>query len=310
MTPIDHIYDRAMELRHLRYLLAVAEHGSFTRAAEALHLSQPTLSHQVRQLERSLGVELLDRTGRRVRPTDAGEAYLRHARLALRELATAERAVQDVQDLSRGTLRLATTPTFSAYLTGPLVAAFHAAHPGIVLDVREVPQDRIEAELAEDALDLGIAFGGTHRPGIAAQPLFPEGLVLAVGPAHPLAGRREPLPAAELAGHPLALLSGGFATRRHLDAYAAENGLALAAAVEAASIAVIADLVAAGALASVLPDRAVRQYPDLSEVPTDPPLPTRTVVLLHRESAYRSAALRAFTAAALAHVPSGGDPAG
>ncbi|MEV8098190.1 transcriptional regulator CynR [Kitasatospora sp. NPDC085879] len=297
-----------MELRHLRYLLAVAEHASFTRAAEALHISQPTLSQQIRQLERTLGVELLDRTGRRVRPTDAGEAYLRHARRALRELAAAERAVQDVQDLSRGTLRLATTPTFSAYLTGPLVAAFHARHPGIALDVREGTQDRIEAELLEDALDLGIAFGGSHRPGVAAQPLFPESLVLAVGPGHPLAGRREPLPAAALAGYPLALLSGSFATRRHLDAYATEHGLRLQAAVEAASIAVLVDLVAAGTLATVLPDPAVLRHPELYPVPTDPPLPARTVVLLHRESAYRSAALRAFTTAALAHGPGDGRP--
>ena len=71
-----------MLLRHIRYLLAVADHGNFTRAAEALHVSQPTLSQQIRQFEESLGVPLLDRSGRSVRPTDAGEAYIRYARRA------------------------------------------------------------------------------------------------------------------------------------------------------------------------------------------------------------------------------------
>ncbi|MFO5992448.1 LysR family transcriptional regulator, partial [Pseudomonas aeruginosa] len=79
-----------MLLRHLRYLLAVAEHRNFTRAAEALHVSQPTLSQQVRQLEEQLRVQLLDRSGRSVRPTDAGELYLLHARRALRRFQLAQ----------------------------------------------------------------------------------------------------------------------------------------------------------------------------------------------------------------------------
>lgn len=96
-----------MLLRHVRYLLAVAEHGNFTRTAEALHVSQPTLSLQVRQLGDRLRVQLLDRSGRTVRPTDAGEAYLRCARSALRELEAGRRAVHEVQDLSHGSLRIA-----------------------------------------------------------------------------------------------------------------------------------------------------------------------------------------------------------
>ncbi|MGW7460907.1 transcriptional regulator CynR [Streptomyces sp. NPDC054797] len=282
----------ALELRHLRYLIAVAEHGSFTRAAEELRISQPTLSQQVKQLERTVGVQLLDRTGRTVRLTDAGATYVHHARGALRELATAERAVQDLADLSRGHLRLALTPTFTAYLVGPLVAALYAAHPGITLAVRETPQDRIEAGLLADEHDLGLAFQRPHLPGIEATPLFTETLSLVTaaetGPG--------PLPVRELAARRLALLSGDFATRVHVDAYLAAHGVRPHIAVEANSVQALTEILRGTPLATVLPDAVTHDHPYLRPVPLDPALPSRTVTLLRREGAYESAASRAFTA--------------
>ncbi len=225
----------SVELRHLRYLLAVAEHGNFTRAAEELHISQPTLSQQIKQLERTVGVQLLDRTGRRVRLTDAGAVYTDHAGRALRDLAAAERAVHDVQNLSRGHLRLGATPTFTAYLLGPLVAGLHARHPGIGLTLTEMPQDRIEAALLADDLDLGIAFTGHHLPGVAATALFTETLTLVTG-APVAAGRGAPLPVQDLTGRQLALLSDDFATRGHIDAYFSRHRPSRASTVEANSI--------------------------------------------------------------------------
>ncbi|WP_331768307.1 transcriptional regulator CynR [Embleya sp. NBC_00896] len=283
------------ELRHLRYLLAVVEHANFTRAAEALRISQPTLSQQIRQLEKGLGVQLLDRTGRTVRPTDAGETYLHYARRALRDLAAAERAVLDVQDLSRGHLRLAMTPTFTAYLIGPLVARFHASHAQLTLDVREMTQDRIESALLADELDLGIAFGATHLPGIDATPLFTETLGLVVGPLHAHADDRRALPVAELAGLELALLSGDFATRVHIDGYFAEQRVRPRITIEANSINALTEIVRRTTLATVLPDAVTRDHPGLHPIPLTPALPARTVTLLRRESAYTSAAARAFT---------------
>lgn len=282
----------APELRHLRYLLAVAEHGSFTRAAEELRISQPTLSQQVKQLERTVGAQLLDRTGRTVRLTDAGETYVHYARRALRELAAAERAVLDVADLSRGALRLAVTPTFTAYLTGPLVAELHARHPGITLDVKELAQDRIEAALLADELDLGIAFHRPHLPGIAATPLFTETLTLVVATGD---GPAEPLPVHELAHRRLALLSGDFATRGHIDAHLAAHRVRPHIAVEANSVQALTEIVQRTPLATVLPDAVTHDHPRLRPVPLQPPLPARTVSLLRRESAYESAAARAFT---------------
>ncbi|MGW1926875.1 transcriptional regulator CynR [Streptomyces massasporeus] len=282
------------ELRHLRYLLAVAEHANFTRAAEELRIAQPTLSQQIKQLEKALGVLLLDRTGRTVRLTDAGEAYAGYARRALQDLAAGERAVLDVHDLSRGRIRLAATPTFT-YLTGPLVADFHTRHPGIAVEVRELPQDRIEAELLADRLDLGIAFRGDHLPGIEDTALFTETLGLVVGPGHPFAGRTEPVPAEELNHHHLALLSADFATRRHVDAYVSEHGLRPRIAVEANAVSALTEIVRRTALATVLPDAVTRDHPHLTPVPLSPALPTRGVTLLRRAAGYRSAATRAFT---------------
>ncbi|MFF4226008.1 transcriptional regulator CynR [Streptomyces sp. L500] len=293
----------ALELRHLRYLLAVAEHGNFTRAAEELHISQPTLSQQIKQLERTVGVQLLDRTGRTVRPTDAGNVYAEHARRALRDLAAAERAVHDVQDLSRGHLRLAVTPTFTAYLVGPVVAELHARHPGITLTVTEATQDRIEAGLAGDEIDLGIAFAGPHPPGIAATPLFTETLGLVTAAQHaPTATGCEPLPVQALERQQLALLSADFATRGHIDAYFSRHGVQPRIVVEANSIQALTEIVRRTPLATVLPDAITHDHPHLTPVPLDPPLPTRTVTLLTREGAYRSAATRAFTRLVHDHV--------
>ncbi|MCX4539528.1 transcriptional regulator CynR [Streptomyces sp. NBC_01565] len=285
----------APELRHVRYLLAVAEHGGFTRAAEELHISQPTLSQQVKQLERTVGVQLLDRSGRTVRLTDAGAAYTHYARRALRELAAAERAVLDVEDLSRGALRLGMTPTFTAYLLGPLAAELHTRHPHITLDVRELAQDRLESALLADEFDLGIAFQGPHLPGIGALDLFTETLGLVVGPAHPHAGRTEPLPVRELAAHPLALLSGDFATRGHIDAYLTRHRVEPPIAAQANSISALTEIVRRTGLATVLPDALTRDDHRLHPVPLDPPIPARTVTLLRREGGYESAAARAFT---------------
>ncbi|RLU87585.1 transcriptional regulator CynR [Streptomyces griseocarneus] len=296
----------ALELRHLRYLLAVAEHGNFTRAAEDLHISQPTLSQQVKQLERTLGVQLLDRSGRAVRLTDAGEAYADHARRALRDLAAGERAVHDVRDLSRGQLRLAVTPTFTAYLVGPLAAALHARHPGIALTVAEMTQDRIETALLADDLDLGIAFTGPHLPGITADALFSEALGLVTGVGHAGLVGGDPLSVRDLGELRLALLTADFATRGHIDGYFALHGVSPRIAVEANSVQALTEIVQRAPLATVLPDAITHEHPGLVPVPLEPALPRRTVTLLSRADAYRSAAARAFARLAREYV--GGRP--
>lgn len=284
-----------MLLRHIRYLLAVAEHQNFTRAAEALHVSQPTLSQQIRQLEDTLRVQLFDRSGRTVRLTDAGEAYLRHARRALQDLDEGRRAIHDVQDLSRGSLRLAVTPTFTAYLIGPLLARFNASWPGITVTLQETTQDRIEAALADDLLDVGIAFSEVRSPEIESEALFVETLSLVVGAAHPCSRQNAPLAARELERQALVMLSGDFATRRYIDQYCLQQRVAPHVAIEVNSISAIVEIVRRGVLATVLPDAIAREHEGLHPVALKPALPQRTAALLQRSGAYRSAACQAFS---------------
>jgi len=288
-----------MLLRHIRYFLAVAEHQNFTRAAEALHVSQPTLSQQMKQLEDTLGAQLLDRTGRTIRLTDAGEAYAQYARRALQDLDAGKRAIHDAQDLTRGDLRLAMTPTFTAYLIGPLVARFNATYPGINLSVTEMNQDQIEALLAKDELDIGIGFMDARSTEIESQAWFVETLALVVGKGHPYATRQEPLSLREFANEPRVLLNGDFATRIHIDRHCQQQGIKPPIAIEANSVSGIIEIVRhSDRLATVLPEEVAKHHPGLCPVQLVDAMPERTVALLQRKEAYRTAACRAFVALA------------
>jgi LysR family cyn operon transcriptional activator len=286
--------DDSMLLRHLRYLLAVADHGGFTRAAEALHVSQPTLSQQIRQLEDTLGVSLFDRTSRTVKPTDAGEAYIECARRVLVELAAGKRALHDVKDLSRGSLRLAMTPTFMAYLVGPLVRDYVARFPNIHLQIFELSMDDIEARLANDSLDIAIAFSQVRSADIESIPAFTETLGVMVGRDHPLYESNSGLSAEDLAQLEFALLAQDFVTRTRIDEYFAQAQITPKVVIEVNSVNTLLEIIRHTAIATILPeaiatqDRALRKIPLLGEAPK------RGAALLRRKNNYHSAASLAF----------------
>ena len=274
-----------------------AEHGNFTRAAEALHVSQPTLSQQIIQLEDILGVTLLDRSGRTVKVTDSGRVYIEHAERALRELEAGRRAIHDVQDLARGELRLATTPTFTAYLVGPLLAAFHARYPGITVRLQERSLDTIAAAVAADEVDLGIAFM-VSRPAddIECQPLLVERLSVVVGAQHKFVARKRPITPEMLASEKLGVLSPDFATRTHVDDYLRSRGLTPCIAVEANTISALIEVVRHSDVITMLPEAIGMQHADLHNVAITPEPQPRTATLLYRRGVYRSAVSLAFTA--------------
>lgn len=288
--------------RALLYLKAVADHGSFTRAAEALRVSQPALSQQIRELEQRMGVRLLDRSGRVVRATDVGQAYLGHVRRALDELEAGERAIRDVQDLSCGELRLGFAPAFALYLLGPVIRRYRALYPGVSLTVTEMTQTDIEQALCADALDVGLAFGEAITDEVEAIPLHAERLALLVGEDHPAARGGGEMDAAALSAVPLALLGPAFSTRAAVDRYLRENGVRPEVKLEANSIAAIADIVRLAGLATILPEASARERAGLRVVRLRPEPETRRAAVVWRRGGYHSAAARAFTAVTEAYA--------
>ncbi|WP_426236148.1 transcriptional regulator CynR [Pseudomonas sp. TWP3-2] len=292
-----------MLLRHLRYLLAVADHGGFTRAAEALHVSQPTLSQQIRQLEESLGVNLFDRTSRSVKATDAGQAYIECARRVLVELEAGKRALHDVKDLTRGTLRLAMTPTFMAYLVGPLVRDYVVRYPGIHLQIFELSMDDIEAGLADDSLDIAIAFTPVRTPDIECIPAFVETLGVMVGREHPLYERAAVLTPDDIAQLDFALLAPEFITRLSIDEYFRQHAIAPKVQIEVNSVSTLLEVIRHAPLATMLPEAIATEDRALRRLVVTGEAPQRGAALLRRGGNYHSAAALAFVDLVLERNP-------
>ncbi|REF25542.1 LysR family transcriptional regulator [Xenorhabdus cabanillasii] len=282
-----------MNFRYVRYFLAVAEHHGFTRAAAALHVSQPALSQQVKLLEESLGIQLFDRSGRNTRLTDAGEVYLQYVRRAFQALDEGKRAIHDVEDLSRGSLRVAVTPTFITYFIGPLVAEFYARFPNITLQIQEISQERMEGLLINDDLDIGIAFDDGDSPEITSRVLLTEKLTLVVARHHPLAQQHH-ITLNELNDEKLILLSAEFATRAQIDRSFRQMGLHPQVQMEMNSISAVLEVIRRTSLSTLLPAAIAMQDKELVAIPLAGCQLERTAVLIQRKGAWETAAARVF----------------
>lgn len=179
-----------MELRQLRYVIAVADHRHFTRAAASVPVAQPALSHQVKLLEQELGIELFERSRSGARLTEAGEIFLLRARRALAEMDAAREEIAAFKGLASGRLVLGAMQALAGLDLPLLLAAFHAAHPGIDVSLREDSTSDMFAMLARGEIDLAIAALDVGRPaGLDAVALVREPVLMALPAAHPLASR-------------------------------------------------------------------------------------------------------------------------
>ena len=158
-----------MELRQIRYFLSVAETEHLTQSAEALFITQSTLSHGLRQLETELGTPLFDRLGRGLKLSQAGVAFRSYAARALQELDAGRMALADMAGLQSGTLTVGVIPTFLTLFIPDVVAAFSAAYPGVRVMVRDQRSGQIEEQLISGQLDVGIAFHPASREEIEAE---------------------------------------------------------------------------------------------------------------------------------------------
>ena len=281
-----------MDLRQLRYALAVVDEGTFTAAAAACFVAQPSLSHAIAGLERELGVPLFDRLGRRVALTAAGEAFVPAARDALRAMDTVRAEVEAVAGVVAGHLDLVALPTLAVDPVTPLVGRFRRAHPGVVVRLAHPDStgellDRVRTGDSE----LGITELPVHHDRIVSRPLLRQELVAVLPPGSEAPDR---LDAAALAARPMITMPVGTSTRDALDAALAGSGAGIETAVETDQREAIGPLVLAGAGASLLPrpmaDAVAAQGAVIA--PLDPPL-WREIGIVHRTGPLSPAA-RAF----------------
>lgn len=178
-----------MTIIQLEYLLAVANYGSFSLAAEKCFVTQPSLSMQVKNLEEELGVIVLDRSKKPVLPTDAGLAVIRQAKEAVQAFAMVREVVSDLQNEISGTLRLGVIPTIAPYLPHRFIPDFVRKCPKVELQIREMMTGNIIRALDRDMLDAAIMAGGTSPEGIREEELFNDRFFAYVSTDHPLCQR-------------------------------------------------------------------------------------------------------------------------
>ncbi len=251
-----------MELRHLETLLAIAEEGSFTAAADALNTVQSNVSDQVRQLEHELGVALLVRGRRGAEPTEFGAVVLERARRVQRELEAMRADLSMLQGLEAGHARLGVVGTASRWLMPALVADLRTRAPGVRLRVNEGASERLWAEVIEGELAQAVVTQPVEDRRLIVEHLLDEALVALVHADTPLPA--EPVPLAALSKLALVLPPARNPLRIELESAAASQDLTLEVAVEVEGIRLIADLVAAGDYASILPETALP--PDLGDL--------------------------------------------
>jgi LysR family transcriptional regulator, cyn operon transcriptional activator len=207
-----------LDVRALRYFLEVVRLGSFTKAAESLHVAQPALSVTVKKLEERLGVVLVIRESRQVVPTAEGRILMEHARRVLEQVESARLAVEDAIDLKRGDVRVGLPPMFGLAHLPVLLAGFHAKYPGLTVTALEASADETADLLDRGAVDVAILERRRLKPEWAHVPLGEDELVLGVAKTHPLAARVT-ISASDLDGLDMAVFDGTFVQRAILDAF-------------------------------------------------------------------------------------------
>ncbi len=292
-------------LRQLRALVAAAETGSFGQAALRLHVSQPALTLQIRELEQGLGVTLFDRTARGARPTRAGAALAQAFQRVLADLDAVVDSARDEAARRAGVVHLAVLPSVAATLLPPVLARLRAAHPGIRVMLRDAVARRVGALVKAGEVDLGIGHAAGPEPELGAQLLFEDALVAVLPPGHALAARAR-LPLAALSDQPLVLTDPESSLRALAEAAFAEAGLpAPRPAYEATYMSTAVALARAGLGIAILPESAMdlRAAPELQTRPIDSPLLRRRILLLRRQGATLSPAAEALVEALLAEAP-------
>ena len=251
-------YTYIMNRNHLAIFNTVARSGSFTAAAEQLHTSQPALSMQVKELEKQLGVQLLERLPRGVQLTDAGKTLFEYAQRIAAMEASAVQAMKDVRALKQGAISIGCSLTIGTYLLPGLLARYRQKHAGIRTEVRIANTAAIQNLISDGVLDIGLTEGYLDDELLEGKVFQNDRLIPVVPPGHPLISRKS-VSLADFAAFPLILREPGSGTRAVLEMAAVRAGVALLPAMELASPEAIKAMVIAGNGVAVMSELAVQQ---------------------------------------------------
>lgn len=283
-----------MELRHLRYFATLAETLHFTKAAERCHVTQSTLSHQIKQLEDELDVKLFDRVGKKIFLTEVGDRLLTEVIQALKQIDLAVNAIQTPPVHISGHIRIGTTYSVNTNLLPRCISDFLARHKDIRVSVEELSQSEILKALENDQLDLGIAYKPDGESTLWFDPLYTEEMVLIVAKEHLLAKRKK-VRMIELNNVRMVLLSKVFGTRQKLDYYFKTIAAEPLVIAEMNAIAPIVELVRNTDLAGIVAKTAIHDNSDVCAIPLENPRPTRTTGLLWKKGKTDETVVKEFT---------------
>lgn len=248
--------DRALTLHQLRTFRAVAEQLSFSAAAHELSISQPSVSYQVKELEAVLGLPLLDRLGKRVRLTEAGQVLYEYARRTLALLDEAALVMEQMRGIERGTLRVGASTTVGIYVVPLALGAYKKRHPNLAVALEIGSRDVLQDRLKHGALDLAVLSPPFADPDLVSTPFMDDELVMVVPAGHPLAGRTG-LTLRDFAGESFLMREVGSGTRLAVEAAARRAGVSLQVGMELGSNGAIKHAVEAGLGVAVLSSHAV-----------------------------------------------------
>ncbi|MBR8302336.1 LysR family transcriptional regulator [Burkholderia dolosa] len=240
-----------MDLRQLRYFVKVVECANVTRASEMLHVAQPAVSQQIRNLESEMGMLLLDRSSQGVTPTAAGLTLHRHALQLLREADRTRELLRQDAETPQGKVTVGLPSSTSRVLAMPLALAVRARYPGIVLELMEVPSAELPEAISSGRIDVAIVADAVQARGIKTEYLLSEALYLFAWQEFDL--RREPIRVTDLSRMPLVLPSAPNSIRTRVELALRERGLACHVVLEASSAALLFSAVAAKIGVTVLP---------------------------------------------------------
>lgn len=288
---LDH---HPFSLRQLQYAVAIAESLSFRKAAERCHVSQPSLSAQLAQLEKALGVRLFERDRRRVLVTAPGREIIERARLVLRETDDLVELARRARDPLAGTLRIGVIPTISPYLLPRVTSAFRATYPRLTVMWVEDKTAALVRSLDAGTLDAALLaleadIGDVEREIVGHDPF-----VLATPLGHPLGAKTSPARPAELRGTSVLLLDDGHCFREQALAFCS-SAKAHELEFRATSLSTLVQMVAGGAGVTLLPRLAVSTEAKRAELRVRPfaePAPRRTIALVWRKCSPLGPALR------------------